>query len=274
MTGFMSKPVLDSLQLKMTLNFWSSGVYLLSTGTRRYAATTNVQGIRDQIQSSGHAGQDLPATPRKYLIVYFITVIDRSTVVTSCPNRHRESRALSMAFWATDTLSSTADYHLQREGKCVYSRKKKYCIKGKNQSGQTERHLLPVFTSWLVFTILGHGDFFFFFVSRCLYISSHLHLYPDLSPFLKFHFSCDLSTIAWSFFPLSPLPARPSPALLITTYLEAPWCLVMESCIVFLTCEKINQLCLSHLTEIQSSRVWKALFLTDQGLGDLQGHHS
>lgn len=53
----------------MTLNFWSSGIYLLSTEIRRYTATTNVQGIRDQIQSSVHAGQDLPAEPRKYLIV-------------------------------------------------------------------------------------------------------------------------------------------------------------------------------------------------------------
>lgn len=64
MMGFMSRLVLDSLQLKMTLNFWFSGIYLLSSGTRRYAATTNVQGISDQIQSSVHAGQDLPASPR------------------------------------------------------------------------------------------------------------------------------------------------------------------------------------------------------------------
>lgn len=184
MMGFMSRLVLDSLQLKMTLNFWFSGIYLLSSGTRRYAATTNVQGIRDQIQSSMHAGQDLPAAPRKYLIVYFITAVDWATVVTSCPNRQQGEPCSPMAFRAMDTLSSTADYHLQREGKFVYNRKKKYCIKGKNQFGQTERHLLPVFTSWLVFTKLGTA---IFFLSVVVYILVYIYI-STLISHLSFSF--------------------------------------------------------------------------------------
>lgn len=271
MMGFMSRLVLDSLQLKTTLNFWFSGIYLLSTGTRRYAATTNVQGIRDQIQSSVHAGQDLPAEPRKYLTVYFITAVDWATVVTSCPNRQQGEPCSPMAFWATDTLSSTATIICRERGSSFIAGRKSIASK---ERISLDRQKDICFLPSLPGLFLRYRGTVIFFVSRCLYISSHLHLYPDLSPFLKFHFSCNLRTITWSFFPLSPLPACPSPALLITTYLEAPWCLVMESCIVFLTCEKINQLCLSHLTEIQSSRVWKALLFTDQGLGDLQVHHS
>lgn len=116
----------------------------------------------------------------------------------------------------------------------------------------------------------GHSNNF---CSSCLYISLHLHLYPISHLSFSFIFSCDLRTITWPFFPLSPLPACPSP-LLITAYLEAPRRLVMESCIVSLTCEKTNQLCLSYLTKIQPYRVWKASLHTDHGLGDLQVHHS
>lgn len=140
----------------MTLNFWSFGIYLLSTGIRRYATTTNVQGIRDQIQSSVHAGQDLPAAPRKYLIVYFITAIDWATVVASCPNR-QQGEPCSLPWPSKLRIYSTQLLTIicrERESSFI-ARNKKYCIKGKNQFGPTERHFLLVFTSWLVFTIVG-----------------------------------------------------------------------------------------------------------------------
>lgn len=164
----------------MTLNFWSSGIYLLSTEIRRYATTTDVHGIRDQIQSSVHAGQDLPAAPRKYLVVYFITAIDCATVVASCLSRQQGERC-SLPWPSELQIHSTQLLTIIcREGESSFiARNKKYCIKGKNQFGQTERHFLPVFTSWLVFTILGAERYFF--LSVVVYILVYIYISTPIS---------------------------------------------------------------------------------------------
>lgn len=140
--------------------------------------------------------------------------------MASCPNRQQGepcSLPWPSELWIHSTQLLTIIYR-ERESSFI-ARNKKYCTKGKNQFGPTERHFLPVFTSWLVFTILGTVIFFVVvvYILVYIYISTPSLTFPSVS-----FFSCDLRTITWPFFPLSPLPACPSPLLLITAYLEAP----------------------------------------------------
>lgn len=112
------------------------------------------------------------------------------TVVASCPNR-QQGEPCSLPWPSELQIHSTQLLTITcRERGSLF-------IAGRKSIASKERISLDrqkdiCFLPSLPGLFLRYWAQWYFLVSRCLYISSHLHLYPDLSPFLQFHFSCGL----------------------------------------------------------------------------------